>query len=213
MLNWRVNFVAVDAVLTERLKLHLKREEHIEMRYTASPEKGNFDIFILPAEELVTLTDLKLIKLDKWLPVIAYGSHFLLRKAFLTGCYDYLRDPWGPQELLIRLERLIQVLGKYHLLSFGSLFLKDNYLTSPAGRTELSYQESRILKMLLRQQGTVVTREALFYAIWDKPPAYNSRVIDVHISAIKKKLELHHLGHIIITVRRQGYLIIPENHI
>jgi hypothetical protein len=208
VLSWRVNIVTDDIVLTERLKLHLKRERQLELSYTSEPEEKDTDILILPAYQLTNLATLKLKRVDKWLPVIVYGSHLFLRKAFLSGCYDYLKEPWGTEELLLRLERLTQLLEKHHTFIYDSLSLAGNCLESPGRQTLLSYEESQILKMLLRQRGTVVTLEILYYTIWDKPPAVKSRVIDMHISTIKKKLAAHGLAGIIISVRGQGYMLI-----
>src|SRR5208337_5494690 len=40
-------------------------------------------------------------------PVIAQGPAGFMRSAFLGGCADYLRDPWTPEELALRVQAAI----------------------------------------------------------------------------------------------------------
>jgi DNA-binding response OmpR family regulator len=145
-----------------------------------------------------------------WRPTIAYGNQQFLRQAFMAGCFDYLKDPWGPEELLFRLERLFQVSHKP--LKWQGLSLQGNILAAESGLTiMLTHPESIILKHLLSNQGEVVPREALFYAIWGHLPNTKSRAVDVHISSLRKKISrlLADNDGInpITSVRRIGYMI------
>ena len=119
------------------------------------------------------------------LPVIPYGSPSFLRKAFQAGSYDYLKDPWSPEELLFRLDKLVRMWNEQCLL--GDIIYTGNRLCSPANEVYLSHQESEILRALVKQRGQAVSREVLFYTLWGRLPVHRSRVIDVHISSIKKK--------------------------
>ncbi len=148
-----------------------------------------------------------------WIPVIAYGASYDMRRAFLAGCFDYLKDPWFPEELLLRLDRLFRVTHRPQ--SWRGVTLQGCLLVSDRGQEELSYVEAIILKTLLAHRGEVVPRDVLFYAIWGHLPDNASRAVDVHISSLRKKI--HRLcadndtGMSVITsVRRIGYTIADD---
>jgi DNA-binding response OmpR family regulator len=184
------------------------KQPDYDVAYTFEPiDPSAFDAVILPAAMLgVPVSE------SVWLPMIAYGDHNYLRQAFLAGCFDFLKDPWGPEELLFRLERLFRISHKP--LEWQGLSLLGNILTADSGfREVLTHPEAAILKQLLSNQGEVVPREALFYAIWGRLPDNKSRAIDVHISSLRKKITRlladNESINPITSVRRIGYMV-PE---
>ena len=125
------------------------------------------------------------------MPVIAYGSPLLLKRAFAAGAYDYLKEPWTADEFWTRVTRMIQ--GREKSYRWGSTVLEGTRLRrreDALGITEveLSLQEAAILKTLLRNRGRAVSRETLFYVLWGRQPRRRSRVVDVHVAALRRKL-------------------------
>ena len=179
------------------------------MAYTREPAgREGFDAVMLPAG--MVGPDSPSGPEPQWLPVIAYGDPYQLRQAFLAGCFDYLKDPWGPDELLLRLERLFRL--SFRPSEWGSLALRGCTLKTGDGEeVELTYQEAAILKHLLSHRGQIVPREALFYVIWGHVPECGSRAVDVHISSLRKKINSlladNDREALITTVRRAGYMI------
>jgi len=142
-----------------------------------------------------------IIKVDKWLPVIAYGSHYYLTQTFHTGCFDYLKEPWTPEELFLRLERIIIKLNET-----SSQILQKIRNKSSEKEIYFSYQEMQIIKTLLKQKGNPVNRKVFLQVLWnDKLPLDKSRVIDVHVSNIKKKLKCLNINMNISSIRGIGY--------
>ena len=144
---------------------------------------------------------------DTWVPVLCHGSPENLRNAFLTGCSDYMKDPWSIQELHCRVQRLLE--GSAADLEWESLSLRPGCLAMDSRSVCLTVHEYLILSQLLRRRGDVVPREALCYALWGQP-ARGSRSLDVHISSIRKKIRaLSPSGgdHSIRSVRGRGYFI------
>ncbi len=151
-------------------------------------------------------------------PVIAYGTQAQLRRAFLDGCSDFLKEPWSPEELHFRVLR--QSNGSVYDFPWGALELRERRLivrprttndgTLPLLHCSLPEPEYRILEILLEQRGTIVSRDALYYAIWDKPGA-GSRTVDVHISRLRRALaavvDPAVSKTIIKTVYGRGYLV------
>jgi two-component system OmpR family response regulator len=120
--------------------------------------------------------------------LLAYGEARLLGPCFLAGCDDYLREPWDPEELGWRLERRLAADARGYRLPWGGLVLRGLSLSGPGGRCALSYPEARILRLLLQSRAVPVPREALYYAIWGRGSGGRSRVVDVHVSKVRRKL-------------------------
>ena len=73
---------------------------------------------------------------------------------------------------------------------------------------DLSLRDVRILQLLQREKGRVVTREMLFNECWDMQFLPNSRTIDQHISKLRKRVELDpNEPTLILTVHGVGYRI------
>ena len=148
-------------------------------------------------------------------PLIAYGPESELPRLFLAGCTDYLRDPWTPQELELRALRAVHAAElATRFGDGGALRLSGRVLSGPEGAASLGAQEAEILRMLLANRGSTVTRDALFYAIWGRPPSRRSRAVDMHITALRRHLAAvaepaetarPTAGRLIITVRGRGY--------
>ena len=95
-----------------------------------------------------------------------------------------------------------------------ALRLLGRTLSGPAGTVRLGVQEAEILRMLLANRGATVTRDALFYAIWGRPPVRRSRAVDMHVTALRRRLAAVSkptdaarpaAGRLIVTVRGRGY--------
>lgn len=127
--------------------------------------------------------------LRDWLPkAIVFGSQFFLRKAFLLGCIDYLKEPWELDELEIRLNLAVKQIANLHTFPWGKISITGMNLLHENSVCRLTHQEYTILKILLRHRGEPVPREALFYAIWNNPGKKQSRIIDMHVSSLRKKV-------------------------
>jgi DNA-binding response OmpR family regulator len=142
------------------------------------------DVEVLPAELFLATAEAGL----PLVPIFAYGPLRLMAPAFAAGCNDYLRDPWSLTELLARASR-------YERLRFlarsAGFELRNRALSlgaEPGRSIALNEAESKILRLLLLNQGTVVTRQALALELWgqDRGP---SRAIDVHIGRLRARLD------------------------
>jgi Response regulators consisting of a CheY-like receiver domain and a winged-helix DNA-binding domain len=130
-------------------------------------------------------------------------------KGLDSGADDYITKPFGVMELISRVKALLRRTGPGAQES--RLVLADIIL-HPASRSceaagkpvELTYKEFELLSLLVRNAGTVLTRDVLMEHIWGTDFAGESRTLDVHIKTLRKKLgpaESH-----IKTIRNVGYL-------
>ena len=126
-----------------------------------------------------------------------------------AGADDYLVKPFAFAELSARLRALSRRPAETQetVLRVGDLSL------DPAARRvyrgeqeiELSNKEFRILEVLLRHRGQVVTRSMIAERVWDYDFPNATNVIDVHVRGLRRKLDDPYPGRLIQTVRGAGY--------
>lgn len=130
------------------------------------------------------------------------------------GADDYLPKPFNPRELIARiraiLRRTVRVATGTHPLIVG-----DARLDSSArevrirGRLlSLTSVEFALFEMLLQRAGRIVTREELTEAVLGRTLGPFDRVIDVHMSNIRKKLGDSQGVERIKSIRGSGYLFV-----
>jgi two-component system response regulator CpxR len=135
------------------------------------------------------------------------------------GADDYLPKPFNPRELIARIravQRRMQTsdTSKLQVSADGKLQVGDVVLC-PTDRSvkrdglpvELTSVEFTLLEVLLRQAGTVISREDLVEKALGRRLSAYDRSIDVHVSALRKKLGKHcGSEERIKTIRGIGYL-------
>jgi CheY-like chemotaxis protein len=180
---YQVNFVGASEETRRRLEGYQQRNPDISFLFSDEPLlKEKVDAVIIPAVHLPETP----WEGKSWIPLIAYGSLETLERAFEAGCSDYLKSPWTPEELYHRVR--LGVKSKALTFSWGKISITTSQAASPFGAVKLSVQESAILKVLAQKQGDVVPRELLYNALWGRLKE-SSRVVDMHISSLRKKIQ------------------------
>lgn len=129
---------------------------------------------------------------------------------YALGCDDYIVKPFSLPVFYQKAEALIRRskgLVRSQTLSASSLTLNPNNGILKSNNIELNITatEYKILKILLENKGTVVSREKLFLSIWGYDSDKNERVLDSHIKNLRKALGNN--SYLIKTVIRRGYKI------
>ena len=134
-------------------------------------------------------------------------------KGLRSGGDDYLAKPYAFSELLARLESLVrrsstgtavvpETVLHYQDLSLDLLARR----VVRAGRPiDLPPREAKLLEVLMRHAGQVMTRTMLLEKVWDYRFDPQTNVIDVHISRLRQKIDRGHAQALIQTVRGAGY--------
>lgn len=128
-----------------------------------------------------------------------------------VGADDFVAKSTNPQLILAHLEALLRR-GRPQAaagLSAGGLSL--DIVRSEAsyeGKTvELSRNELKILELLLRRQGAIVSREDLMEALWATDSFVDDNTLTVNINRVRKALSRLGLPHAVVTFRGQGYAL------
>jgi two-component system OmpR family response regulator len=150
-------------------------------------------------------------------PVIilsALGSTDERVKGLKGGSDDYLVKPFAFSELLARVEALQRRSGTSAGAVVTRLACADLTMDLLARRVErggsridLQPREFRLLELLLRNQGQVVTRTMMLEEVWDYHFDPGTNVIDVHISRLRKKIDEGTETPLLHTVRGVGYML------
>ena len=115
------------------------------------------------------------------------------------GADDYLTKPFNLEELLLRVDKLIDKSKKMQLkesigdsYDFGNNkidFKAQDAITWNGQRVELSKKESMLLKLLIENKGDVVTREKILQVVWGYNVYPTTRTIDNFILSFRKYFE------------------------
>jgi DNA-binding response OmpR family regulator len=178
--------VAGEPLLAERLAHFSRRASHLRLRVSGRPLPG-CAAYLFPARGLPPSAALEALR-ARGAAVLAYGAPELLRAAFLAGCDDFLKEPWSPEELECRLERLARTAGAGASLSFGGIRLRGARASSSYGEVSLPPRQSAILAALLARPGQAVSREVLAYAAWGRPCSAGSRALDMQVAGLRRRL-------------------------
>lgn len=109
------------------------------------------------------------------------------------GAEDYLVKPFSILELLLRMEKVMsRTSTAAHRLTYRDITVDLDSRTVMKGQQliPLKPMEYELLCTLIRHPGMVLTREKLLHQVWGDAYIGETRTVDVHIAALRKKLQL-----------------------
>lgn len=132
------------------------------------------------------------------------------------GADDYVVKPFSVRELLARVKAVLRRNYKSSdkgreetdEIQAGPFVIKaDSYEIFFQGQPlDLTLKEYELLEILIRNQGRVLKRDYLLEVLWDYAESVNTRVLDVHVSKLRDKIEIDSKNpQYIKTVRGLGY--------
>jgi len=184
--------------------------------------KMKFDLIILdinlPKIDGFTIIE-KLRLNNNHTPILvlsAKNSSFNRVQGLKLGADDYLNKPFNLEELLLRVAKLIHKLTPStagqdpsllfefngHLINFESLEVQ----LANGKQFQLTKTESLLLRLLIENKNTVVSREKILQTVWGYQVFPNTRTIDNFITAFRKYFEKDSKNpEYFISVRGVGY--------
>lgn len=133
-------------------------------------------------------------KINETIPILlltAKTDESTAVSGFEWGADDYVRKPYGAQELVARMQRLIErKKGNLSELCFDCLKidLKKHLAWAKNSQLNLGKREFEILALLIKRSGEAVTRNDILNTLGDDLELYD-RTIDSHLSHLRKKLK------------------------
>lgn len=167
---------------------------------------------MLPGEDgLTILKRLRSRQDTAKIPVIivsAKSSELDAVRGLDSGADDYISKPFGVMELISRVKavlRRVESMPVGKRLSLGGVTIDDErrrvYVNDVP--CELTFKEYELLKVLMSNHGIALSRDRLMMLVWETDFSGESRVVDMHIKSLRKKLG--ECGYMIKTIRSVGY--------
>lgn len=142
--------------------------------------------------------------------ITARGDESDILNGYALGCDDYVIKPLPLPVLYQKVNALIKRskgLVRSKVFSAGTLSLNPNngMVINDDEEIKLTAREYGILKVLMENKGSVISREKLLDLVWSYNSDMDERVLDTHVSNLRKALGSN--GKLIKTVIRRGYKI------
>ena len=197
------------------------------MTYARAVEQEPYDLCLIDwmvpdLSGMEVLSRLHLGLKDKEPPVIFISSRDSdedIAGALSSGADDYVVKPVAEQVLLARIGAVMRRAGAIphpaQIQTFGPLtvdFARREILVD-GRRADLTEREHALAMHFFQNIGSLLSREHLIQVVWARNPGIDTRTVDVHISTLRRKLQLTaETGWRLVSVYRHGYRLEREEH-
>ncbi|OGY08089.1 MAG: hypothetical protein A2782_03690 [Candidatus Blackburnbacteria bacterium RIFCSPHIGHO2_01_FULL_43_15b] len=178
--------------------------------------KGEFDLLILDLGLPVMSGESVLMEVRKKypeLPVVVLTARDTTSdviRGLNLGADDYVTKPFVADELIARAKARLRShqMGEQKM-KVGDLELDPTTFEVKRGSklVSLTPQEFKLLQYLMANHGRVLTRDAILNRVWFYSPEVETRVVDVYIGYLRKKVDRGHKIKLLSSVRGFGYVL------
>ena len=198
---------------------------------TALERAGDYDIAVLdvmmPGEDGLTIGR-RLRTTFPTLPILYLTAKSQAKdvlEGFDAGGNDYVRKPFSMEELLVRMQNLVNLRSGgpategnntdgEEVYRFGDFVFDYPQLRLHLREEkthQLSHREAELLRLFVRAQGqSVIERKAILLELWHDDGFFNSRNLDVYVRKLRSMLEDDPRVRI-LTLRGVGYRFVVED--
>ena len=181
----------------------------------AAVKNGKFDLIVLDVQlpDGSGIDFCEKIRQFMSIPIIfltCSGEEVDKVRGLMAGGDDYMSKPYGLSELAARIHALLRrvQLGNTQILEFPSLQIDKvtQRVYVDGADVVITPKEYQILTLLAENEGRTLAAEELYEKIWGMAPLDGLKTVNVHISALRKKLNLDDESRIEIrTIRNAGF--------
>jgi two-component system, OmpR family, KDP operon response regulator KdpE len=185
-------------------------EEALDVAAVQHPDAAIIDL-VLPDIDGVEVCR----RLREWseMPIIvlsAVGEEDAKVKALAAGADDYVTKPFGPRELIARLEAVLRRVGapsEDPVIRAGGLEidLPARLVRLEGEEVHLTPIEFDLLRVLARNRGRLMTHRELLVAVWGRAYADDTQVLRAHVANLRRKIEPEDGPRYVKTDPRVGY--------
>ncbi len=128
---------------------------------------------------------------------------------FQLGADDYIRKPFELDELMARIRARLKNITDEEKLQVDDLLLDIQTVKVTRSGTDiiLSPREFKLLQYLMTNVGKVLSREMILNRVWQYSYDVDTRVVDVYIGYLRKKIDSGSPKKLITSVRGFGYVL------
>ena len=193
--------------------------------------EGNYDFIILdvmlPSIDGIEITkQIRQEKIDTPILILTAKDDPIDRILGLEiGADDYLNKPFSPREVLARMKAIFRrikltqpdpvIKEEEVALVVGDIRadLKSYQVTMKQKPIILTPKEFELLVYFMQRKGRVIDRETLLNQIWNFDFTGQTRIVDVHISHLREKIEADpKKPQYLLTIRGFGYKLQEPSH-
>jgi two-component system KDP operon response regulator KdpE len=169
-------------------------EEALDLAAVSPPDAAIIDL-VLPGIDGVELCR----QLREWtaMPIIvlsAVGDEDAKVRALAAGADDYVTKPFGPRELIARLQANLrrtepepeEAVIEVHELSVD---LASRIVRRGGEEIHLTPTEFDLLRLLIRNRGRLMTHRDLLMSVWGAGYGDDTQVLRAHIANLRRKIE------------------------
>ena len=189
-------------------------EKALEVYKTKQPELLVLDV-MMPKKDGFTLAK-EIRAIDDTVPIIFLTAKSQTRdvvEGFTIGGNDYLKKPFSMEELIVRINNLLnraQLQKTSDILQLGDYtfdFPKQTLQFKDEPSIQLTHREAHLLFHLIKNKNQVLDRSLILNKLWGNDDFFNARSMDVFITKLRKKLSDDNSIQI-LNVRGFGYKLI-----
>ncbi|UPM55125.1 response regulator transcription factor [Gottfriedia acidiceleris] len=194
-------------------------EEGLQKAVEEKPELIVLDLMLPKKDGMEVCKELRLQRnTTPILMVTAKDDEFDKVLGLELGADDYMTKPFSPREVVARVKAIlrrskltetpVQSNEDADTLIIADLKILPEYYEAyfQGEKLELTPKEFELLLYLTKNKGRVLTRDQLLSAVWNYDFAGDTRIVDVHISHLREKIELDSKKPVYIkTIRGLGY--------
>ena len=182
--------------------------------------KDNFDLIVLdvmlPGMDGMEVCK-KLRQMQVNTPVLmltAKDDEFDKVLGLELGADDYLTKPFSPREVVARIKAILRrmvrenVVNDQKIIQIADLSIYPEQYEATIKDEPLTFtpKEFELLLYLAQNLGRVLSRDQLLSAVWNYDFAGDTRIVDVHVSHLREKIEPETKKPVYIkTIRGLGY--------
>ena len=228
---YRIGILEDDLKIGSELKIFLEKNGYeaefiTPERYAGISEDEMTDL-LLEADLSLLLLDISLPGFDGIRICKAFRDHvdlFDIAVIYLisiqSGADDFVPKPFNTRILLARIESVLKRVyasasaaadAKEIRTAGGKTFRidlsKGRISSEGTEEVELTKNEFHILRLLMAQQGSIVSRDKIMEELWDNEAFVDDNTLTVNMTRLKSKLEQIGISDAITTKRGMGYLL------
>ncbi|MFI9505157.1 response regulator transcription factor [Nocardia sp. NPDC052566] len=189
--------------------------EALGMVRSTAPDAMVLDVNMPQLDGVGVVTALRAMGNDIPICVLSARSAVSDRIAALErGADDYLTKPFDLGELVARLHALLrrraavpERAGEVIRVGQVQVDLAGHRVLVAGEAVELTKREFEVLALLAENMGIVLGREQILSAVWGYDFATDTNVVDVFVSYLRRKLEIHAAPRVVHTVRGVGFVL------